>query len=66
MLLHELKGYLFSAYTQRGSGREDMCSIHPSVCKYWIIVSAPLLYTIKLLSIFIGLASKLWLPDLLV
>lgn len=43
-----------------------MCSVHPPVCKYWISVSAPLLYTIKLLSIFIGLASKLWLPDLLV
>lgn len=43
-----------------------MCSVYPSVCKYWISVSAPLLYTMKLLSIFIGLASKLWFPDLLV
>lgn len=57
--MHELKGYLFCAYTQRESGREDMRSSRPFVCKYWISVRASLLYVIKLLSIFIGLASKL-------
>lgn len=30
-----------------------MRSFHPFVCKYWISVSASLLYVIKLLSVFI-------------